>query len=94
MSSFRVSIKLLESRVADLNEITGNAAAPWSRVDGKPRANVGTYYLDQAYGGVYLAQMTTESGGTSCPLGYVRHTKAEMLEILDAALWGYRLAKA
>lgn len=88
----RITDKMLETRIAELNRITGRAAAPWTRdTDGKMRANIGAYYLDAAYGGVNLAQIVTDGGGITCPLGQRMRPKRELFDQIGALLTGIRL---
>lgn len=92
--TYRITDRMLEHRIAELNRLTGNAPAPWSHVDGKMRANIGTYYLDAAYGGVNLAQMATDGGGITCPLGQGVRPKRELYGQIEAMITGLKLAKA
>jgi hypothetical protein len=71
----RINKKDLETQVEILNEMTGNALKAWERTGDGLRANIGTYVLDWAYGGVRLSQITGESGGQRDITG--RATKAE-----------------
>lgn len=68
--SNRVTQKDLELLVAELNEAKGITDAK--------RNTVGAYVLDYAYGGVKLAQVTSEGGGQRniSPGGY--GTKKEL----------------
>jgi hypothetical protein len=92
--SNRITDKMLERRIAELNQLTGQAPAPYHKnADGTMRANIGTYYLDQAYGGVNLAQMVTDGGGITCPLGIGTRPKRELYGQLEAMLTGIKLAK-
>lgn len=46
-----------------INIATGSPTAPYTRMaDGKHRANVGNYHLDNAYGGYALVRTTSEQG--------------------------------
>lgn len=88
----RITDKMLEARIAELNHLTGGAAAPWTKgTDGRLRANIGNYYLDAAYGGVNLAQMVTDGGGITCPLGQGMRPKRELYGQLEAMLTGVKL---
>ncbi len=71
----RISKKDLETQVEILNEMTGHALKAWEKADDGMKANVGTYVLDWAYGGVRLSQITGESGGQRDITG--RATKTE-----------------
>ena len=90
--SNRITDKMLEVRIAELNRLTGHAAAPWTRdAEGKMHANIGAYYLDAAYGGVNLAQMVNDGGGITCPLGQGMRPKRELFDQIGAMLTGLRL---
>jgi hypothetical protein len=90
--TYRITDKMLENCIAKLNRLTGNAPAPWSKdAEGRMRANLGAYYLDAAYGGVNLAQMVTEGGGITCPLGQGMRTKRELFGQLEAMITGIEL---
>lgn len=92
--TYRITDKMLERRISELNRLTGHAEAPWTRDgDGKLHANIGSYYLDACYGGVNLAQMVTDGGGITCPLGLGTRPKRELYAQLDALLAGIRLGK-
>jgi hypothetical protein len=59
----RISIKDIEARISYLNKITGSPETAYTNIGGKLSANIGHYYLDQAYGGCALYRMDNESGG-------------------------------
>ena len=62
-----ITLKMLERRVGLLNDMTGAAQEPYQTerdADGRPIANVGTYYLSGAYGGHRLERMTRGGGAT------------------------------
>jgi len=63
----KTTLKMLESRVSLLNDMTGAAQEPYQierDVDGHLIANVGTYYISGAYGGHRLERMTRGGGAT------------------------------
>ena len=73
--------------LARINDTTGNQREGWTKQeDGTFRANVGTYVLDWAYGGVQLAQLVNESGGERNITG--RGTKRETYHRMHAFLAG------
>lgn len=60
----RVSIKDLEFLVKRINQVSGSPETYGQRDSlNKFTANVGHYYLDQAYGGNKLVRTDNESGG-------------------------------
>ena len=87
--STKTTIKDLNIAVTRLNKVTNSPLEPYTRnEDGKFRANVGNYHLDFAYGGCTLGRMTNLSGGVSRPLpcGFV--TKRELLNLINAYIYG------
>jgi hypothetical protein len=82
----RVTNAMLESAVKRLNELAGKPVEPWTRKDGKLRANIGNYNLYGAYGSTGLHQMTTEGGGVREIFGLT--TKRELLEKINAFMTG------
>ena len=60
----RVTNKTLDFLAEALNKRTGHPVEAYSRQeDGTYKANVGTYYIDGAYGGYALYQIVSEGGG-------------------------------
>ena len=91
----RITIKMLESQVDELNRLAGfDGCKLWNRDGNRNRATVGMYYIDQAYSGCNLAKIATEGGGISCPLGYGMRTKRELHNELSAYIAGIRYAVA
>ena len=62
----RITEKKLEALVKIINEDKGMPTKAFSG----GRWNIGTYYIDYAYGGVALYQVVNESGGVSDLFGY------------------------
>ena len=59
----RITNKMLEIGVERLNELTNNNIKSWDKnEDGKFSANIGTYEIDGAYGGVRLVQIASKGG--------------------------------
>jgi len=90
--SERITNKDLENVLSRINHIVGAKQEPWSKdSDGKYRANVGTYVLDYAYGGVRLSQLTSEGGGERDITG--RGTKKETYYRMHAFIQGLEAHK-
>lgn len=84
--SNRTTIKQLEAKVARLNSALGQPQEPYKKgTDGKYRAQVGCYTIDQSYSSYALERIVTEGGGVT-RITYGRHTKRELADILDAML--------
>ena len=82
-----ISIRHLTARLNQINEVTGNPLEAWTgQTDGTFKANIGTYVLDWAYGGVRLSQISSEGGGERDITG--RATKRETYERMGAFLAG------
>jgi len=84
----RTTIRHLEALCDTINALTGSPKEPYDMSGERPRANVGNYHLDQAYGGVALARMSNEGGGISRPLGHGYYTKRELADQLRAFIRG------
>lgn len=62
----RVTIKTLEAIADRLNVQTGSPAKAWDKnEDGQHKAQIGNFYISQAYGGYSLHRMVTDGGGVS-----------------------------
>lgn len=73
----------LDGLINRLNRMTGNNPQPWS--NGK--SNIGTYCLDNAYGGNKLVQIVNEGGGErNITHGYV--SKRECYVMIAAYIAG------
>lgn len=86
-----VTIKNLEFQVARINKITGSPETAYTKIDGKLKANIGHYHLDQAYGGIKLVRMDNESGGISVITRRGYGTKKELYYQLDAIITGLQM---
>ena len=84
----RVTQKDLEQKATLLNEITGSPLTAWTRTDGKNTANIGHYYISQAYGGVNLMRNVNLGGGVSEPLSFGHVPKRELYPMLCAFIAG------
>lgn len=85
--SYRINKAHLENVLFHINDVTGNKPEAWTQnEEGKWSANVGTYVLDWAYGGVQLAQLTSEGGGERNITG--RGSKRETYWRMQAFLMG------
>lgn len=90
--SERITNKDLENVLSRINRIVGAKEESWSKdSDGRYRANVGTYVLDYAYGGVRLSQLTSESGAERDITG--RGTKKETYYRMYAFIQGLEARK-
>lgn len=61
--SSRITERDLKGAIKTLNRITGNPEANYRREGDKLIANIGSYYLEMAYGGNKLVQIVNEGGG-------------------------------
>ena len=83
----RITVTMLELQVNHLNKITGHNNKPWTRSDDNIKANIGTFYLDGAYGGYDVHEMVTENGGVKLVFGY-HMPKRELYNRLNAFIDG------
>ena len=58
-----ITTKMLESIIESINKSLGYEIEPYSKRDGKFKANPNTYYIGKAYGGFRIEQMVNEGGG-------------------------------
>ena len=87
----RVTNKMLEMRVALLNDMTGAAREPYQMErdsNGHPVANVGTYHLSGAYGGHRLERMTKGGGATDIS---PRLSKSALADWINAYINGIEM---
>ena len=85
----RITNKDLVDACKRINQITGANPEPYTKgSDGKYRANIGTYYIDGAYGGKALHKMVSEGGGVSDVFGCGHITKRELYERMHAFIRG------
>jgi hypothetical protein len=89
----RINDLHLTNLVNRLNNLTGNNTDQWSMKDGKNTANVGSFYISHAYGGVALMQMCNESGGVNMPLMQGHTTKRDCYDQVYAFIKGIEYAK-
>ena len=89
----RVTTTELQRIVARINRITGSPETPWVRDDaGNPRANIGNYHLDGAYGGYALHRMTNESGGADDIFRVGHVSKRQLRDLMFAFIDGLHAA--
>lgn len=83
----RITNADIEGLVHQINVRAGQNTEGWTQdASGRYRANVGTYVIDSAYGGVSLSQLVNESGGERTIIG--RGTKRELYNAMRAYLAG------
>ena len=83
----RITLKHIQNVLDRINIATGNPTEGWTRQpDGTFKCNVGTYVLDQCYGGVRLAQLCSDGGGERDITGF--GTKREVYYQMRAFLAG------
>lgn len=88
----RITAKHLRSKVATLNDLLGFPREPYARdADGKLGASVGTFVLDQTYGGYRLCQIVSNGGAQRELTG--RGTARETNEAISGVITGVRLAR-
>ena len=85
----RITNRHLESLVDRINKSTNNSLTPWNVTPGKQyTANIGSYYIDGAYGGVKLVQMVNTGGGIRDISQQGFGTKRELYNFMRAFLSG------
>lgn len=93
-----MKIKELRELVEYMNEVLGTPKEPYKKLqrdDGTIilEAQVGCYYLAQAYGGHQIQRMENNGGGCSCPLGYGYVSKRELGDKIHDFLRGVTVGK-
>ena len=85
----RTTIAHLQAIVDRINRATGcPLESGGCDADGRYRANIGNYHLDQAYGGVALYRMVNEDGGCSDVLRIGHVSKRELESAMHAFIAG------
>jgi len=92
--AYRINQAHLETVLNSINSTLGQRSKAWECDEaGRPlKANVGTYVLDYAYGGVCLAQITNPGGGERNVTQ--RGTKRETYNAMRAFLAGVAAAQS
>lgn len=83
----RITLKQLQSKIDYLNDITKHEKKPWKVINGKNVANIGTFYLDSAYGRYDVCQIVNDGGGVSS-LFNGHHSKRETYDKLNYFIRG------
>ena len=79
----------IERRIERLNQLTGAALEPYTKVGGgKLTANIGTYYLSGAYGGWRLEKIVNSRGGAADVLQSGFTTKRDLYNQLNSYIAG------
>jgi len=89
----RITNKDLEAVVRRLNLITNSPTEAYSMITkgdnlGKYKANIGSYHLSYAHGGVCLHRMDNESGGVTTPINSGHVSKRELYGLMQAYIQG------
>lgn len=91
--SGRITIRHLREKVRILNSVTGNPEEPWANVNGEMVGQIGCYYLSHEFGGTSVHRVLSEGGGVEVIFGHGVYKNAELANLIDAFLEGYRAAK-
>lgn len=100
--SDRITNAALDQLCVILNKQTGANTEPWTRDEvpqgsskrvGDLHANIGTFYIDGAYGGVALYRMVTDGGGVTDVLSCGHTTKRDLYNRIRALMIGIDLAQ-
>lgn len=88
----RTTIKELEQQIDCLNERLERPMKPYTREDGRNKANVGNYHLSQAYGGFNLYEMSNERGAVREVFSCGHTTKKDLYRLISAFIRGIETA--
>ena len=89
----RTTLKQIEGLVERLNDVMARKHEPWTRENGRNKANIGNFHISQAYGGVSLHEMSNNGGGVRDVFGCGHIPKRDLYDRLHAMLVGIELAK-
>ena len=89
----RITEKQLQAVVDRINSITNSPNEPYAKVDGKYVAQIGSYHLSHAYGGVSLERMSNSGGGVTQPFGCGHVSKRDLYNRMQAFLSGLDAGK-
>ena len=84
----RITEKMIDAKVDYLNKLTKNNLEVWT----DRKSNIGTYYVESAYGGHQLVQITNESGGCT-PITYGFVSKRELYRLICIYINGVESTK-
>jgi hypothetical protein len=84
----RVSEKMLIELAQTINKVSGTPMTYCDKTTASPHpSHIGHYYIDMAYGGYKLVQLTNEHGGIR-EITYGFTTKRELFNQMQALLYG------
>lgn len=90
---YRITKKMLQSRIETINSILGMPEQPYTRIDDKLIANIGNFSLSQAYGGYGVHLMVNERGGISTPIWHGHIPARDAYEQINAFIAGLTFTK-
>jgi hypothetical protein len=82
--SQRITRAFLDAKADTLNSLTNSPAESSRMVDGKYRANVGSYHISGSYGGYCLHRMANEAGGVNDVLNCGHITAKQLAALMSA----------
>jgi hypothetical protein len=80
----RITEKMLEAQVQELNRITGSPESTYKKTAKRLVAQVGNYHISYAYGGVCLHRVQNNMGGVCDVLSCGHIPKRELFYRLQA----------
>ncbi len=91
----RITDKHLKGIIQRINTLLGVSTEAYTKDEqtGKLKANIGTWYLTGAYGGVSVYEIVNIGGGVTTPLGGGYVTKRELYNKLSAFITGLEWSK-
>ena len=87
----RITVKMLESAIVELNRQTNSPPTPWTRIDGRNFANIGNFHLYRCLGVYSVHRVVNSGGGATSP--FSSDSARGLLDMIRAALTGIRLAR-
>jgi len=84
----RITRAHLEAKARTLNGMTKSPVESSRMVDGKYRANVGSYHISGSYGGYCLHRMANEAGGVNDVFDCGHITAKQLAALMSAYMAG------
>jgi len=83
----RITRKHLDAKIGILNRMLDAPEASYiKQEDGRYKAQIGNYCLEQSLTGYQIHRISNDGGGVSCPFGHWTMTAKEVCLQLEAAI--------
>lgn len=89
----RITIKMLESKIKELNKLTNQPKSTGRIEDGRYKYNVGNYHLEIGFKGVNILQTINQGGGVITPINPCTMPKRQLWGTLCSFIDGVKVGK-